>query len=136
MELVLRYRVTLAIVLTAVAATACFLALGLRAHRPSERRVDFARVHYYSPAFVRRTFAAHGIHLRYAYADGGGVQTLSTRSNSDELSVDVGPRTGTASWGPKPAHVYDQARGNLLVHYAGANASTLAAVEAAVADLD
>ena len=132
----LRYRLTLGIVLAAMAATACFLSFGLpRTRTPNERRVDLARVHYYSPALVRRTFATHGIHLRYGYAVFGVIHVLSTNRTSDELSVEVGSRKGQVSWGPKPAHEYDQPFGNLLVHYSGTNPNTLAAVKAAVAAL-
>ena len=83
----------------------------------------------------RRTFAAHGIHLRYAYAVASDLHVLSTSRTSDELSVDVGGRRGEVSWGPKPAHEYDQPLGNLDVSYGGTNPNTLAAVKAAVAAL-
>jgi hypothetical protein len=134
MALVVRYWVSLAIVLTAVAATGCFLAFGLpRTSTPNERRVDLARVHYYSPALVRRTFAARGIHLRYEYEVASDLHVLSTSRTSDELSVDVGSRSGQVSWGPKDA--YDDAFGNIDVRYSGANPNTLAAVKAAVSAL-
>jgi hypothetical protein len=134
MELVVRHRVSLAVVLVAVAATASFLTYGLpRTPTPDERSVDFARVHYYSPALVLRTFAAHGIHFRYHYSVGGDLQVFSTSRTSDELSVDVGARKGRASWGPK--YAYDRTLGNLDVRYGGSNPNTLAAVEAAVSGL-
>jgi hypothetical protein len=134
MALVVRYRLSLAVVLVAVTATACFLAFGLpRTPTPNERRVDLARVHYYSPALVKRTFAAHGIHLRYGYAVTSYLHVLSTSRTSDELSVDVGGRKGQVSWGPK--HAYDHTLGNLDVRYDGTNPNTLAAVKAAVAAL-
>ena len=134
MAFVLRYWLTLAIVLAAVAATACFLAVGLpRTPTPNERRVDLSRVHYYSPALVRRTFAEHGIHLRFGYTVASDLQVLSTTPHSDLLSVDVGGRTGQVGWGPK--HAYDHTLGNLDVRYDGSNPNTLAAVKAAVTDL-
>ena len=86
MAFVVRYWVSLAVVLVAMAATACFLAFGLpRTPTPNERRVDFSRVHYYSPALVRRTFAAHGIQLRYAYTVTSYLSVLSTARHSDPL---------------------------------------------------
>jgi len=134
MALVLRYWVSLAVVLIAMAATACFLAFGLpRTPTPNERRVDLSRVYYYSPALVRRTFAAHGIRLRYGYTVASDLQVLSITPHSDVLSVDVGGRTGQVSWGPK--HAYDQTLGNLDIRYDGTNPNALAAVKAAVADL-
>ena len=140
MQFVARYRVSLAIVLVALAVTCAFLAYGLpRTSTPDQRMVDLTRVHHYSPAVVRRTFAAHGIRLRYASKPGVEPMWLSATplpapySGLYVLVGDNGP--GHVSWGPKPAHDYDQPTGNLLVHYGGANANTLAAVRAAVAAL-
>lgn len=132
MAIVLRYWVSLAIALIAIAATACFLAFGLpRTPTPNERKVDLSRVHYYSPALVRRAFAAHGIRLRYGYRVASDLQVLSITPHNDVLSVDVGGRTGQVSWGPRDA--YDQTLCNLDVRYDGTNPNTLAAVKAAVA---
>jgi hypothetical protein len=140
MHFVARYRVSLAAVLAALGATGAFLAYGLpRTSTPGQRMVDLARVHHYSLALVRRTFAAHGIHLRYASKPGVAPLWLSAAplpAPYSGLYVLVGDNdTGHVSWGPKPAHQYDQPVGNLLVHYGGTNPNTLAAVKAAVATL-
>jgi hypothetical protein len=140
MALVVRYWVSLAIVLAAVAATACFLAYGLpRTSTPDQRMVDLTRAHHYSIAIVRRTFATHGIELRYKSKPGIAPIFLSATPLPVPVSglyvLDGDNDTGHVSWGPKPAHQYDQPVGNLLVHYGGANPGTLAAVKAAVAAL-
>lgn len=140
MAFVLRYWLTLAIVFATVAAAACFLALGLpRTSQPDQRMVDLTRAHHYSIAVVRRTFRAHGIELRYKSKPGIAPIFLSATPLPvpvTGLYVLVGDNdTGHVSWGPKPAHQYDQPLGNLLVHYGGTNPSTLAAVKASVASL-
>jgi len=140
MELVLRYRLTLAIVLVAVAATGGFLLFGLpRSTTPNaanQRAVDLAHVRRYSPALVRRVFAEHGIRLRYGIAHQYVVWLTSVRPPVPTSGLYVLVATGRgASWGPKPAGEYDQPAGNLLVHYGGSNPATLAAVKAAVAAL-
>ena len=140
MELVVRYRLSLAIVLVAVAATGGFLAFGLpRVSTPNDanqRLVYFAHVHRYSPAFVRRTFAAQGLELRYSTRDLYMVWLSRVRPPVSDSSLFVLVATGRGvSWGPKPANEYDQPVGNLLVHYGGHDPATLAKVEAAVAAL-
>lgn len=140
MQFVVRYRVSLAIVLVALAATGAFLAYGLpRTSTPDQRMVDLTRVHHYSVAVVRRTFAAHGIDLRYKSKSGIAPIFLSATPLPVPVSglyvLDGDNDTGHVSWGPKPAHQYDQPLGNLLVHYGGTNPATLAAVKAAVAAL-
>jgi hypothetical protein len=139
MALAVRYRFTLAIVLAAVAATAGFLAFGLpRKNAPNQRTVDLAHVHQYSPAVVRRTFAEHGIRLRYASDPGVMPIWLSATPLPvpvGGLYVNVVEGMRSVSWGPKPAHQYDQPVGNVLVHYGGSDPATLAAVKAAVAAL-
>lgn len=141
MELVVRYRITLAIVAVALATTGCFLAFGLpRVPNPSEdqRQVDFARVHHYSMALVRRTFAAHGIELRYSIKDLFVVWLTDVRPPVPDSGLYIlvaTKRSKGASWGPKPAGEYDQPVGNLLVHYGGHDPAILARVKAAVAAL-
>ena len=136
MALASRYWVSLTIVLSAVAATALVFGYGLqRTSSPNfrYRHVDLARVHHYSLAAVRRAFAAHDIHLRYA-PPMSGVQILRP-SASSQLFVAVGARHGTANWEMKPKNIYDDAFGNLDITYLGTNPATLAAIKAAVTDL-
>lgn len=142
LELALRYRLSLAVVAVAVAATGGFILSGLpRTPSPNEsqRTVDLAHVRHYSPASVRRIFAAHGIDLRFSSAPGVDPMWLSATplpAGEDTLYVNVVRKAKSVSWGPKPANEYDQPVGNLLVHYGGHDPATLAKVEAAVAALD
>lgn len=142
MELVARYRLSLALVLVALTATGGFLLFGLprvpAQDEAGQRVVALAHVRHYSPAFVRRIFAVHGIDLRYSSAPGIDPMWLTvTRLPATEstLYVNIVRRAKSVSWGPKPANEYDQPVGNLLVHYGGHDAATLAKVEAAVAAL-
>lgn len=131
------YRTVLALV-AVLAATGAFLSYALtRPLDPSQRTVDLARVHHDSVADVRRAFAAKGIRLPHATDDGLVTWLSATRPPvpDSSLYVLVGGRSGTMSWGPKPRAGYDEAVDNLLVHYGGENARTLAAVEAAVASI-
>jgi hypothetical protein len=138
-----RFRLSVAVVLVAIAATAGFLAFALsRTDTPDQRVVEIALVRHYSPALVRRTFAATGIDLRYASAPGVAPLFLSATPLPLPVTglyviVVHGGEDGirSANWGSKHAGQYDEAIGNLLVHYGGANAATLAAVKAAVASL-
>lgn len=142
MELVVRYRVSLAIVLVALAATGGFLGLGLPRvpNNDNQRPVDLAHVHHYSAALVRRTFAAHGLELRYSIKDLYVVWLTDIRPPTpvpDSALYVLLPtkRDRSVSWGPKPAHEYDQPVGNLLVHYGGHDPAILAKLEATVAAL-
>jgi hypothetical protein len=122
------------IVLVAFAAAGAFVAFG-RSH--DGRTVDLSTVHYYSPAVVLKAFDAHGIQLRYASAPGVSPRWLSTTAlpaPASAMYVMVGARTGRVDWGRKPSG-FDQPVGNLLVHYGGSNATTLAEVKAAVGAL-
>jgi len=126
-----------------VAVALGFLAVGvltLVVHhgKPKARTVDFARVHHYSAADVRGAFAAHGIHLRYASRAQPGYVELSATPFPvpvTALYVEVGPKRGRTNWGRAPSTGLDEPVGNLLVHYGGGDAATLAAVKAAVTDL-
>jgi hypothetical protein len=131
------YRTVLALV-AVLAATGAFLSYALtRPLDPDQRTVDLARVHHDSVADVRRAFAAQGIRLPHVTDDGVVVWLSVMRAPvpDSSLYVLVGGRTGTMSWGPKPRTGYDETMDNLLVHYGGGDARTLAAVEAAVASL-
>jgi hypothetical protein len=50
------------------------------------------------------------------------------------IQVQVGPRTGTGSWGPK-LEPYDERFGNVLVTYGGHDEQLLGGIKAAVSDL-
>jgi hypothetical protein len=84
------------------------------------------RRHYYSPEVVKRTFAAHGVHLRNATSP-DGVRILSLRPVPLEASEKV-------DWGPK-LEPYDERFGNVDVTYGGHDEQLLERVRAAVADL-
>ncbi|HUJ56148.1 MAG TPA: hypothetical protein VLW49_09205 [Gaiellaceae bacterium] len=136
MELVTRHRPTLAIVLVALAAGGGLLVFGRSS--ADQRTVDLAHVRHYGAALVRRTFAEHGIRLRYSSAPGVDPMYLSWTplpAGDNTLYVSLVRHGSHISWGPKPAHEYDQPVGNLLVHYGGHDPATLARVEAAVAAL-
>lgn len=141
MAFVLRYPISLVIVLAALAAmTAVFVFARPQYRTPDQRIVDLNRVHPFSPAVVRRTFAAQGIRLRYSNEEqrGSGPLWLSTTPPPvpvGGLYVIFAGDSGTVSWGPKPSGEYDQPVGNLDVHYGGNNPSTIAALKAAVAGL-
>jgi hypothetical protein len=128
-------------VVAALAATAAVFAFARPEYRtPDQRTVDLARVHHFGRAVVRRTFAAHGIRLRYSNdkVRGGGPLWLSPTPipvPTSGLYVIFAGRTGTVSWGPATSGEYDQPVGNLDVHYGGGDAATLAAVKSAVAEL-
>ena len=91
---------------------------------------------YYSPDVVKRTFAAHGVHLQYATSP-DGVRILSLRPvplEASALQVAVAARTVKVSWGPK-LEPYDERFGNVDVTYGGHDEKLLQRVRAAVADL-
>lgn len=121
-------------VLVVLAAAGVFFAFG---RSRDGRTVDLSAVHYYSPAVVRNAFGAHGIQLRYASAPDvspGWLSAIQLPVPTTALYVMVGARTGRVDWGRKPSG-FDQPVGNLLVHYGGGNATTLAEVKAAVGAL-
>ena len=53
---------------------------------------------------------------------------------AEALKVQVGPRTGTGSFGPELA-AYDERFGNVMVTYGGSDEGLLDRVEAAVDEL-
>lgn len=118
-------------VLVVLAATGAFFAFG---QSSDGRAVDLSAAHYYSPAVVREAFDAHGIQLRYASAADVSPRWLSATplpAPTTAMYVLLGARTGRVDWGRKSSG-FDQPVGNLLVHYGGRNATTLAEVKAAV----
>ena len=98
--------------------------------------IDFSTQHYYAPSTVRGVFASRRIKLFAGEQPAPGAFTLSgdPRFFADALQVQVGPRTGTGSWGPK-LEPYDVRFGNLLVTYGGHDEQLLGRVRAAVNDL-
>ena len=125
-----------------IVLAACLAALGVFAFaRPKyhplyeSKMIDFSKQHYMSPRLVRQTFAAHGIRL-YKGADAWSVAVFSgsPKFTADALSVNVGPRTGTGSFGPK-LEPYDERFGNVLVTYGGHDKQFLERIKAALTDL-
>jgi len=98
--------------------------------------IDFSTQHYYSPRTVRAAFASHGIKLYAGEQPAPGTSTMSAdpRFFADALQVQVGPREGTGSWGPK-LEPYDQRFGNVLVTYGGHDELLLDRVKASVDEL-
>jgi hypothetical protein len=103
--------------------------------RYQSEMVDFSSREYHSPDSVRRSFLAHGIDLRYRtqFSDFQSLSNVRTWTASD-LQVQVAPRRGRGSWGPKLER-YDERFDNVLVTYGGTDEHLLRRVRAAVADL-
>lgn len=103
--------------------------------RYESEMIDFSSREYLSPDSVRRSFLAHGIDLRYRTQFFGfeGLSNVRTWTASD-LQVQVAPRRGRGSWGPKLER-YDERFDNVLVTYGGNDEDLLRRVKAAVADL-
>jgi hypothetical protein len=139
MAFVWRHPASILVVLTAVLATAGLFAFARpEYHRRYESKmIDFSKQHYYSPDVVRRAFAEHGVRLRYSDHVTPKLLWLSNVPPpfpTGALSVFVGPRTGTGSWGPK-LEPYDERFGNILVTYGGHDERLVEEVKAAVSDL-
>ena len=138
MSLALRHPISLALVLAALLGTTGVFVFARPHYQPryESEMIDFSKRHYYSPEVVRSAFAAHGIELRHV-SSFYGMQTYSNVAppvGAEDLQVDIGPRTGTGSWGPE-LEPYDERFGNLLVTYGGGDEHLLANVQAAVASL-
>ena len=133
-----RHPASIVLLATAMLATASVFVFARPQYHPRYESVmvDFSRQHYYSPAVVRRAFAAQGIRLRHPTRVGSSILWLSTTDppSTHGLSVMVGPRTGHGSWGPK-LEAYDERFGNLLVTYGGSDEHRLERIKAAVASL-
>lgn len=135
-----RYPISILVVLLAVIATASVFAFGRPEYHPryESKMIDFSDVHYYSPATVRRAFAAEGIALRYS-ADGPGMGSawLSNEPKpwqASALQVVIGPRKGKGSFGPKLVS-YDERFGNVMVTYGGTDETLRGRIDDAVAAL-
>lgn len=134
MPLAARTWIGLVTAMVAIAVTGAFFAFG---QSRVGRVVDLSRVHYYSPAVVRKAFDAVGIRLRYTSATDVSPRWISATPlpvPTTGLYVMVAPRSGRVDWGVKPSG-FDQPLGNLLVHYGGGNATTLTEIKAAVTAL-
>jgi hypothetical protein len=107
-------------------------------HPPNESKmIDFSKQHYYSPALVRKTFAAHGIVLHVGASPGLGMAWMGHTPvpfPADSLQVMVGPRTGRGSWGAK-LEPYDERFGNVFVSYGRHDDGLLRRVKAAASDM-
>src|SRR5881275_3528057 len=138
MQLFSRYRISLIVLFVAFASAAGIFMFALpRYQRPQQIVVDLSRAHYFSPALVRRTFAAQGIDLRYSNHDPRAL-FLSNQPMPlpvESLYVIVMPAKGSAAWLKDTPGYWEKPVGNLLIHYGGANRHTLAAVRAAFAEL-
>jgi hypothetical protein len=140
MAFVLRHPASILIVLAALLATTAVFAFARpEYHRQYESKmIDFSKQHYYSAATVRRAFAQHGVRLRYSTLVFSKISWLSNTPPpfpTDALSVFVGPRTGTGSWGPPKLEPYDERFGNILVTYGGNDDGLVKRVHAAVSEL-
>jgi hypothetical protein len=135
---ILRYRVSILVVVAALIAFAAVFMVARPAYHPQyeSKMIDFSKQHYYSPSVVRHAFTTHGVTL-HAGERSGGMVWLSNGPlpfTADSLQVLVAERNGRASWGPK-LQPYDERFGNVLVTYGGHDQRLVDRVEAAVADL-
>jgi hypothetical protein len=138
----LRYPVSLAIVLVAVLATMGVFLFARPQYRPVEQKtIDMSTRHHYSGVEVRRVFAAHGLPLTYARHMGKGDSYLlmlfetPVPDSTTQLYVSLAGPATKVSWGPKDETSWEQRSANLLIHYGGANERMLAQVKAAASEL-
>ena len=133
----LRHPAPSVLVLSVCAMLAAVFAFARPTYHPKyeSKMIDFSQVRHYSPDAVRSAFAAEGIRLQQS-SRFFGITTFSRVAvpDADALQVLVGPRTGTASWGPK-LEPYDERFGNVYVSYGGTDERLLSEVEAAVSGL-
>ena len=138
MPLASRHPIPVFVAIAALVATAIVFAVARPEYdsRRGSTMIDFSTEHYYSPGTVRAVFASRRIKLYAGEQPAPGTFTLSgdPRFFADALQVQVGPRTGTGSWGPK-LEPYDERFGNLLVTYGGHDEQLLGRIRAAVNDL-
>ena len=138
----LRYPVSIAIVLVALLATIGVFLFARPQYRPAEQHeIDMATRHHYTSAEVQRVFAAHGLPLTYARHSGKGdsyllmlFETPVPNPTSQLYVYLAGPAT-KVSWGPEDATSWEQRSANLQIHYGGANERMLAQVKAAGSEL-
>jgi hypothetical protein len=138
MPLASRHPIPVFVAIAALVATAIVF-VGARPESDSQRgstMIDFSTEHYYSPNIVRAIFASRRIKLYAGEQPAPGTFALSgdPRFFADALQVQVGPRTGTGSWGPK-LEPYEERFGNVLVTYGGHDEQLLGRIRAAVNDL-
>jgi hypothetical protein len=141
MALLVRYRISLAIVIAALATVAGVFALARPGYDPERgsEMIDVAEMDRVPLTDVRAAFAKQGLPLRYEYGD---RDVLMLSSQSGPLSTDtfyvyyVAKRSGRIGWGPELEDGWEKRFGNLLVHYGGEDEAMLARVRAAVDDLD
>ena len=100
----LRHPAPSVLVLSVCAMLAAVFAFARPTYHPKyeSKMIDFSQVRHYSPDAVRSAFVAEGIRLQQS-SRFFGITTFSRVAvpDADALQVLVGPRTGTASWGPK-----------------------------------
>jgi hypothetical protein len=138
----LRYPVSLALVLVALLATIGVFIFARPQYKPVEQKtIDMATRHHYTSAEVQRVFAAHGLPLTYARHMGKGDNYLlmlfetPVPNPTTQLYVDLAGPATKVSWGPQDKTSWEQRSANLLIHYGGANERMLAQVKAAAAEL-
>jgi hypothetical protein len=138
----LRYPVSIAIVLVALLATIGVFIFARPQYKPAEQKtIDMSTRHHYSSAEVQRVFAAHGLPLTYARHQGKGdsyflmlFETPVPNPTTQLYVYLAGPAT-KVSWGPKDVTSWEQRSANLEIHYGGANERMLAQVKAAASEL-
>jgi hypothetical protein len=138
----LRYPVSLAVVLVALLATIGVFLFARPQYKPAEQKtIDMSTRHHYTSAEVQRVFAAHGLPLTYAHHMGKGESYFLHLSEdrgpnpTTQLSVYLAGPATKVSWGPKDETSWEQRSANLEIHYGGANERMLAQVKAAASEL-
>ena len=136
MELALRHTWSIVLVLIAAAGTAAVFTFAKPTyhHQYESKMIDFSKQHYYSPKLVKQAFEQQGVPLRTSKAFQFTVLSATRQLRADDLQVQIGPRSGKGSFGPK-LEPYDERFGNVLVTYGGRNDALLKRVRAAVSAL-
>jgi len=134
---VVRYRISAAVVLGALAGVSAVFLFARPVFRPQyeSEMIDFAQRDYYGPQRVRQAFEARSVRLRYRTGFAGFLSFSNTPSfTADSLQVNIAPRTGKGSWGPR-LEAYDVRFGNIFVSYGGDDRALLQRVQSAVETL-
>jgi len=138
----LRYPVSLALVLVALLATIGVFIFARPQYRPAvQRTIDMSTRHHYTSAEVQRVFAAHGLPLTYARHMGKGDSYLLVLyempgiNPTTQLYVHLAGPATKVDWGPKDETSWEQRSANLEIHYGGPNELMLAQVKAAASEL-
>jgi hypothetical protein len=139
--LLLRYRVSVAVVLAGVAGVVAVFVFARPqlASEPGTEMVNLAEKDYISPAAVRAAFAAEGLPLPYTNTVGSPPLLILSNSprgtaTAEKLFVLVGARTGRVGFGAKFTE-YDERFENVMVTYGVGDEAVLAQIKAAVAAL-